>query len=408
MRVIIRNLSYQWIAIGVQGLISLALGILVARSFGPEMFGIYSVALSIGLFLATFIDGGFGNLLQRENARATPDIGFDGTKLHNYAFGQALLTIGCLIVFIFVVPIPFHRPTLFAVICAFGMAVISQFFLAILRGQGRLARDALWQLMNRGLTAGCVLMVLWLGANQPWEILSAQCVGGTLFVFYLVRLQRVKPVLPVPLGVYRAMLPMFWLNLVVLIYSRSDMVLLKLLGVPRTDIGYYGVAYRLMEVVLLMATPIGLMLFRHFRLNRSGAILTLERVLGAAGVAGLIGFGIVGMCAAFGDRLILLAFGEPFAPAADLLTILAVSLICALANGVLFQAALAFGMERWCAIGATVAALVNVSANLLLLPQYGVVAAAWVTMATETVITIFLLYELARKRRNWETQHNAG
>jgi len=387
-------------AICVQGLISLALGVFVARSFGPEMFGIYSVALSVGVFLAILIDGGFGSLLQRESVRATPDIGFDGTKLHGYALGQAILAIGGLIVLVLLIPIPFHRPTLLAVICAFGVAVIGQFFLAILRGHGRLAREALWQLVNRGLSALCVVVVLLWGANQPWEVLAAQCVGSTAFVFYLIRMQQIRPIFPVPLSVYKAMVPLVWLNLVSVIYSRVDMVILKLLDVPRSEIGYYGVACRMMELVLLLAAPIGLMLFRRFRLNDSGAKFSLLRILKPAGVAGSIGLVILGLCTAFGESVIMIAFGEEFSPAATLLIVLTVSLVFALANGVLFQVALAFDMERWCAIGATVAALVNVSANVLLVPRYGVVAAAWITVATEIVVGVFILFGLLLKWRN--------
>lgn len=404
---LIRLLGFQWIAIGVQGLISLVLGVLVARSFGPEMFGIYSVALSVGVFLAILIDGGFGNLLQREAVSLTPDTEFDGARLHGYAIGQALMAIAGLLVFVLLVPLPFHRPTLLAVICAFGVAVIGQFFLAILRGQGRLARDALWQLVNRGLSAVCVLAVLWWGATQPWEVLAAQCIGSAAFVFYLIHLQRVKPLFPVPLNVYRAMLPMVWLNLVSVIYSRADMVLLKLLDVPRSDIGFYGVAYRMMELVLLLAAPIGLMLFRYFRLGDSGVPFSILRILRPAGAAALIGLIALGMFAIFGKYVIIVAFGEAFSPAATLLSVLAVSLIFALANGVLFQAALAFGMERWCAIGATVAALGNVSANILMVPRHGVLAAAWITVATEIVAGIFLLYGLLLKRQAWVIQVEA-
>lgn len=396
---LIRLLGYQWIAIGIQGLISLALGVFIARRFGPEMFGIYSVALSVGVFLAIVIDSGFGTLLQREAVRVTPDLGFEGAKLHGYAIGQALLAIVGLIALVLFFPLPFHRPTLLAVICAFGVAVIGQFFLAILRGQGRLARDALWQLVNRCLSALCVMLVLWCGASQPWEVLAAQCVGGAVFAFYLIRMQRVRPILPVPLKVYKAMLPVVWLNLVTVIYSRADMVVIKLMDAPRPDIGYYGVAYRMVELILLLAAPVGLMLFRRFRLHDSGTAFSLLQILKPAGVAGSIGLIMLGMCAAFGELVIGLAFGEGYSPAALFLVVLAVALVFALANGVLFQAALAFGMERWCAIGATIAALVNVTANLLLVPRYGVLAAAWITVATEIVVGAFIMLGLLLKQR---------
>lgn len=396
---LVRLLGYQWFAIGMQGIVSFALGILVARTFGPEMFGIYSVALSVGVLLAILIDGGFGNLLQRETIRVSEGIGFDSGKLHGYALGQALLVISGLLVLALLGPFPFHRPTMLAVICAFGVAVIGQFFLAILRGQGRLARDALWQLVNRALSALCVLAVLWWGANQPWQVLAAQCFGSAVFVIYLTRLQRIWPILHVPLSVYKAMLPMFWLNLFSVIYTRADMVLLKVVDIPRSDIGYYGVAYRMMELVLLFAAPIGLVLFRRFRLNDSGGALPLVRILKPAALAGLIGLAIFALYAVGGGFVITLAFGETFTPAAGLLTVLASSLVVALANGVLFQAALAAGMERWCALGATCAALFNISANLLFLPGHGVMAAAWITVVTEVVVGLFLLYGLSLRRR---------
>ena len=55
-------------------------------------------------------------------------------------------------------------------------------------------------------------------------------------------------------------------------------------------------------------------------------------------------------------------------------------------NRLLNQAALAIGIERWCAMSATCAAIVNVGGNLLLLPRFGVGAAAWMTVVTEIVV----------------------
>jgi O-antigen/teichoic acid export membrane protein len=155
----------------------------------------------------------------------------------------------------------------------------------------------------------------------------------------------------------------------------------------------------MMELVLLLAAPIGLVLFRRFRLDDSGRVLPLVGVLKPAGLAGLIGLAIFALYAVGGEYVIALAFGEAFSPAAGLLTVLASSLVIALANGVLFQALLAVGMERWCALGATFAALFNVSANLLFLPRHGVMAAAWITVATEVVVGLFLLYGLSLRRR---------
>jgi O-antigen/teichoic acid export membrane protein len=68
--------------------------------------------------------------------------------------------------------------------------------------------------------------------------------------------------------------------------------------------------------------------------------------------------------------------------------ILGCSLIFILPNGILNQAALALGLERWFAISATIAAIVNIVGNMLFIPVYGVMAAAWMTVITEAVLGI--------------------
>ena len=301
-------------------------------------------------------------------------------------------------------PLSLHTPTLLATVGAFSVTVLRQFSMAILRGQGRLIRDALWQMGSRMLTAVCMALALWWGANAPWEVLTAQSVGVVLFLLLFMRGDWVRPIFLIPRQIYAVVVPLLWLDLATVIYFRSDMLLFKLMNVPRSDVGAYGVAYRLVEAFLLLAMPASLLLFRRFRLD----VDTLGRknlamIVRIAILAGGVGLLIFLLALPTADAFFRLVFGERFASAANLFKVLCLMLTFALANGVLGQAVFALGLDRHYVWTSTAAAVFNVTGNLLLIPAYGVWAAAWMTVGTEVVLGLglsaALFTELKKIRR---------
>ena len=386
-----RLLGAQWLAIGIVGAVSFVLSIFVARQLGPEAFGVYAQAVSLGALLSILIDGGFGKLLMRETVRVSPSLETHGEFLHRYAYGHALSVMAVLAFLVVVNPLAPHWPTLLATVGAFGAVVLANFSMAILRGQGRLMRDALWQIGGRLLTAFFVIVALWFGAGSPWVILVAQCVGTFVFLIILMRRGWIAPKLRIPRAVYATALPLVWLELATVAYFRADMLLFETAGVPKADIGSYGVAFRLIEAFLLLASPVGLLLFRRFRLD-SGVTTdaVLRQVMRFAAFAGAIGLLVFFAAQPLADMFFQTVFGKGFALSADCFRILSLMLVFALANGVLGQGVLALGSERFYAWTATVAAIVNILGNLVLMPEYGVWAAAWMTVITEAVLSVGL------------------
>lgn len=386
-----RLLGAQWLAIVFVGGISLSLSVFIARRFGPEIFGVYAQAISLGALLAILIDGGFGKVLMRETVQTSPTLAEFGAELHSFAFGHACMAIAVLALLATFNPLSLHRPTLLATVGAFGVAVLGQFSMAILRGQGRLIRDALWQVGSRTLTAGCMALALWWGANAPWEVLTAQSVGAMLFLLLFMRGGWVRPLFRIPREMYAVVVPLIWLDLATVLYFRSDMLLFKLMNVPKADVGAYGVAYRLVEAFLLLAMPVSLLLFRRFRLDADTlGRKNLVMIIRIAILAGGVGLLIFLLALPTADAFFPLVFGEGFAAAGNLFKVLCLMLTFALANGVLGQGVLALGLDRYYVWTATAAAVFNVTGNLLLLPAYGVWAAAWLTVGTEVVLGLGL------------------
>jgi len=386
-----RILGAQWLAIAFVGGVSFVLSVFIARRFGPEIFGVYAQAISLGSLVGILVDGGFGKLLIRETVQTSPALAGHEAELHGFAFGHACTAIALLALLAIMNPFSLHWPTLLATVGAFGGAVLGNFSMAILRGQGRLMRDALWQMGSRTLTAACMAVVLWGGGNAPWEVLTAQFIGAGIFLLLLMRKGWVRPLFRVPRQIYAVVIPLIWLDLATVIYFRSDMLLFKLLNVSKADVGAYGVAYRLIDAFLLLATPVGLLLFRRFRLNANTlSRLNLIRIVRLAILASGVGLLIFLLALPTADLFFRLVFGEGFALAGNLFKVLCLMLVFALTNGVLGQGVFALGLDRHYVWTATVAAIFNVAGNLLLMSTYGVWAAVWMTVATELVLGIGL------------------
>jgi len=384
---IFRFLGAQWLAIAYIGLASFGLSILVARTLGPDLFGVYAVALSLGALVAILIDGGFSKLLQREGARGSAALVQIGPALPAMAYGHAIIAIFALSV-LAVLLFPQNKMTSLITVWCFGAAVWNQYGLAILRGDGRLVRDASWQIGNRTLSAVCMATaVLFLGASLPWHVLMAQFVGTAAFGLFVTFFLRIRPRFTIPSAVYRAVLPLVWLDLATALYFRSDMVLLEFLNAPKIEIGHYGVAYRLVEALILLASPLGLILFRHFRQGSDMPVrMVRQMLLPPMACATLVGVALALLMWFGSETIVRLAYGQSYQGSGMLLSILGCSLIFILPNGILNQAALALGLERWFAISATITALTNILGNLLFIPVYGAMAAAWMTVLTEAVL----------------------
>jgi len=339
-------------------------------------------------------------LLQREGARESTALAKMGPELPALAYGHAMLIIAVFSVFA-VLLFPDYTMTTLATVWCFGMAVLNQYGLAILRGKGRLVRDASWQIGNRTLSALCMgAAVLFLKASQPWHVLMAQFVGTAIFGFFVTWFLQVRPRFIVPPAVYRALLPLVWIDLATALYFRSDMVLLEFLKVPQAEVGHYGVAYRLIEALILLASPLGLTLFRYYRQGSDTPVqMVRQMLLLPTALAMLLGVGLALSIWFCSDRIVTLAYGQDYQGSGILLGILGCSLIFILPNGILNQAALALGLERWFAASATITAAINIVGNLWFIPAYGALAAAWMTVLTEAILGICVAIGVARHCR---------
>ncbi|MGB9713140.1 MAG: polysaccharide biosynthesis C-terminal domain-containing protein [Dissulfurimicrobium hydrothermale] len=400
----LRFLSAQWAATAYVGLVGLGLNFLLARLLGPGRFGDYGVALAGGAIACIFLDGGFKTLLMRERTLATGALAGLVPTLHAVAIGHAMGTAVVMgtLVFVFM---PGHRDLAVAAVAYFlGIALI-QFVSGALRGDGRFDADAGWQVGARTVSAVAILGVLLAGAKTPTEILLAGAAGSLVSIMFLPHGQARFPRLEWHPEAYRAAVFLLWIDLATVVYFRSDMLLLKVIGVPAWEIGQYAAAYRFIEAIILLATPISLLIFRKLRLEWQDLQRLRRRTWRALLLAAAAGVLAATLLSVFGEWVIALAYGKAYGEATSLLGVLACALLFILPNFILTQAAIALNHEHAYAVIATMAAALNIVLNSWLIPRYGVKGAAWVTVATEGWLFVGLSGFLLAQRRAVDKPH---
>jgi len=391
---------FQLISTIIVGTISLFLSFFIARKMGASDFGQYSTALAIGSILAIFLDGGLRNLLMREFTRTSDHLSGMKVNLPQIAMGHSLMaalatSALCLML------IADNLYLALTIIWCFWGAVITQYASSLLRAEGKINNDSLWQVKQRTLTALLIIIAVLLGYCEVYQVLGAWAIGAlcaNLFFKDGFRFKpKFKPLLSSNINIYRTLLPFLCIDLSTNIYFRSDLILLRVCQVSNFDIGQYAAAYRLIEITTILAAPFSIRIFRKVRMLHNTKFLQktyIAKMFLASVIFGLAGSVIIQLV---GEPLVKYTYGTDFTQTPELLSILGWMIALLIPNTVLTQAALALNFEKSYALTATLAAIGNISLNFWLIPEFGTMATAYSSIATELIILVGLSISIARK-----------
>ncbi len=198
-----------------------------------------------------------------------------------------------------------------------------------------------------------------------------------------------------------AAIPLALNSLAVTVYHRIDQTLLfRLVGAR--ELGQYALAAGLVE--LLGALPVALMSSIFPLLVQNAAIpdrfdhylrLTTRYLLALVPFACLVGT----LAAPYVIRLL---YGPEFESAATLLRILIWSEVPVALGVVLANALVAMRLQRYIPVSTVTGAVMNLSANVVWIPQFGAKAAAWVTLVSYSLAgAILFLFVPATRQVAW-------
>ncbi len=379
----------------VTRILNLALGVVVTlvlvRALGSRGFGVWS-----SIFAITQIAASFGDLGLNEVAvsRAAGEPAREASWLGSLLSLRLLIGLPVTLLSVFAVLLiaPGHEGKLAGVLLS----------LLLLIGAPT-ALNVVFQLRVRNDISMAILTlnsVVWAGA-----VVGVAAAGGGLVAFAgaFAAIAVLTTVLTVVLALRLATVHMrgaskFWRPLLrvgvglglagVLVtgYVRLDQILvLELAGARQA--GLYGAAYRLLDQVQFIPISVMTTLFPMIAAAYAGNLVRAKGLLQTAGeYLTMASLPILAFTIVAAEPIVKLLFGVQFIAAAPAVPILAGAFVSIsfgyLAGNMVVILELQGRFARYAALGL----VVNAALNLLLIPRYGFLAAAWVTLVTEVTV----------------------
>jgi O-antigen/teichoic acid export membrane protein len=364
----------------------------LTRYLGPDDYGRFTLALMYMQLFGVLADAGLYMTVVREISKEparTEELVGNALTLR-LLLSIVVIALGAALSLL----LPYEPDVRLAIALAGGpllFGMLTSSLVTVLQSRLRMGRAVVGEVAGRAFALGLTLLVAWLDLGF-YAVMGAAAGGAaaTLAVTWLTTRRlatlrfRAQPALWRPLLVVS--LPLGLALAINEIYFRADTVIISLYE-PYAEVGLYTLAYRILEFTLALGTifltTVFPLLSEAVSHDEPRALRTIQAstdlfvILGAPLVAG----GLV-----LAPTVIELAGGSEFEDAATPLRVLLVAGALSWVNGVFGFALIAKGRQT-SALWLNVSALAfNVGLNFLLIPRYGIVAAAAVTVASEALI----------------------
>jgi O-antigen/teichoic acid export membrane protein len=391
----------------VSRLLLFATSVALARALGPESFGLVTFAQALlGYFL---ILGDAGLATYGVRAVAASPQSARGAWLGIVRTRTAITLVLVVAAWIVLLALRLDRTMTWVVgitlTTAIPAAVLADW---ALRGLGRMHAAAGLLVLSSAVTLALVLGlvsgpadVVWAPGARVVGALAAALAGLWLlrgFPFAGAGAREASAWLSIH-GVSRMLASggaLLATNAAVLAYNSADMLLLEPLAGSR-EVGLYGSAYRVIQLPMAGLYTLTAAALPALVRSRAGAPVS-RQPLRLLQVLALIA-GLVIALALWGLRepIVRMLYGPAYREAARALAVLAFAVPLDFLVSVKGTGYIAAGLERTAALCAGAAALVNVAGNLVLIPRWGMMGAAWTTLGTYLLLLALYTAFLDRK-----------
>ena len=393
-------------ALVVLGLIS---SVIVARALGPAGRGDYAVAVTvaaIGVQLATL------GLHTSSSWAVSREPSLRGRLLANGAIG-GLLNGGAVAVLLGLVALlvpaasPLPPAILLLALAAIPVGLVYITEQNLLLGLQWVRAFNSLEIVNRSVTIALFVLVIGLGFTSAFTVyaaLLAALIGVTAAAFWLLARQvPVRPDFSLVRRFAGLSLRAYSSALLIYLVLRFDLLMVQYFKGP-SDAGQYSVAVNLGEMVLLIPTVVGMILFPRLsamtdrRAQRGFTIRT-------AAWMGVASIGLVLPSMIVAGTAIRVLFGDAFSPAVPAFVWLLPGLVCLSVHSILMAYFLAIGTPKRTLLGPLVGLVMNLVLNLFLIPQFGFVGASIASTLAYGLMLAVSVTVFVRGRASGATVH---
>lgn len=176
-------------------------------------------------------------------------------------------------------------------------------------------------------------------------------------------------------------------TLLTVAYARIDQVLVFELGPHRDEAGIYGAIYRVLDTAGFVPTAVMTTLFPIISAAHPANLPRVRRLVQLAiDYLAVLSFPTFAFSLVASEPLLRLLFGSTFARGANAFPVLMAAYVVICFGYVSGNMVITTDLQRRYVYYAILGLVVNVGFNVVLIPRYGYLAAAWITLLTNVVV----------------------
>lgn len=367
----------------------LLVGIIVARYLGPEQYGLMSYVISYVFLFQTLTLFGLDSIEIREEARSeVPYQTVIGT-----AFGLKLcfgiFFIAASILTSWMMEADGYTTLLVSIyslsIVLNTLIVIRNYFTALVQNEYVVKAEISRTLI--GIVIKVVLLLL--NASLTWFVavymFDFVLLGTGYIVAYRTKIGSLR-LWRFDFGYAKFLLresfPLLLTNAAIIIYQRIDQVMIGNM-IDKESVGYFSVAAKFTEVLIFMpmilAQTITPVLVKIRQQSQDAYSVKAQQFMNVSFWLTLMVSALVSVLAYW---VVSLTFGSAYLPAVAILQVMAFKAAGVALSNTAGAMLITEGLQRWSIFRDGLGCVVCVVLNYLLLPRYGVMAAAFVSIAS--------------------------
>ncbi len=397
-----RNSLVQFAGRGVTMCVSLAMLTVLARYLGPYRFGQYQLVIAF-LTLVNVSDLGVATIAIRHLATTERD---PSELMGNVLTVRTLLAFvssGLAVAGSFALGYTYEIKMAIAVASlSFPLTILSGSFNATFAAKLRMEYAALGNIAQAVVGLGAMLAVVATGGGLIRLVIAydAGILANSIVCVYFAR-RFVRPHFRFDLHysrqVLREALPLGLAVLIITAYGRIDIVLLKAFT-DSESVGYYGFAYRVVDLAFpLSFFFVGSVFPLLSTLHAEGKLAEFKQLYQRShDVLSLIGMTLVTAIILFASPMVRIVGGDDYAQAVTSMQVLSMAVALIWLSNLADHGLIAAGKQSALLWIAAVGLIVNIGANLVLIPIYDKEGAAAATVITEAVVLMPALFMVSR------------
>lgn len=372
---------------------------MMTRYLGQEQFGWYITVISFLQFIGILMD--FGLIPVTAQMMSEPH--FEKEKLFKNLLGYRFVTA---IIFLAIAPfIALFFPYPVEVKIAIGFSTIS--FLAVAMNQifiGYYQNKLQMHLQVAGEVAGRVVLVVGLWAfialHYSYLMIMAVLVLASvayMLVMWIAASRQTSTRLAYDKAIWLAITKKMWPIAISImfnvIYLKGDVILLSVFR-DQTDVGIYGAAYRVLDVLgqtamMLMGVLMPLMAYAWSRnLKEEFA----QRFQQSFDIMMMFGLPMTTGAALLATPIMRLVAGEQFVSSGPILVILMLGVFAVYIAAAFGHTAVAMDKQRKTIWVYATTAVITLVGYLIFIPSHGMYGAAWMTAFSEFYTALALFF----------------